>query len=505
MSPEEVLRAFELRKAQRKLFNYLPYGHPDTLCPDGKRWKEMNALNEHDKWVEWSNKPWQLEFHNVGADFQERMLKTGNREGKTYTAAAETAFHMTGLYPDWWEGRRFTHPVLVWTGSPTNETSRDIVQRELLGGLGESLGTGMIPRECLIGKPKSKQAGISDVVDSFKVRHVSGGESTCILKTYEQGWRKWQGTAPHVVWMDEEPEDNDLQGKIYSEARTRIITSNGIIMVTFTPLLGNTKLVMRFMENIVGGRYLIEATWDDVPHLNDYKRGAAQEGYDEEELDTRTKGVPMMGEGRIFTVREDEIVVEPFQIPNWWVRINGIDFGLDHPFALARIAYDRDADIIYLYETYRKSKELPAIHAQRIRAAGDWIPVAWPHDGAKRSIQSGGKEGIQLKNIYKALGVNMLHDSARYEDDKKGPQPVWPIIEEIKERERSGRFKVFKNCHEYLEERRVYHTKDNKIIDKRDDTLKACFYAVMMIRKARSGFQKKTNQLPSSPIMSVRI
>jgi len=507
MTPEEVLKAFARRKAQRKLFTYLPYGHPDTLCPNGVKWKEMATLkDEADRWVKWSNKPWQLDFHNAGKHYQERMAKTGNREGKTYLAAAEVAFHMTGLYPDWWDGRRFDHPVRVWTGSPTNETSRDILQTALLGGISESeLGTGMVPRECIVGKPKAKQAGVSDVVDTFRVRHVSGGESICILKTYEQGWRKWQGTEPHVIWMDEEPEDNEQQGKIYSEARTRIITSNGTLMVTFTPLLGNTKLVQRFVEDDTGHRFLIEATWDDVPHLNDHKRLSAQEGYDEEELDTRTKGVPMMGEGRIFTVKESDIVVDPFEIPSWWARINGIDFGLDHPFALGRIAYDRDADIIYVYETYRKTKELPAVHAQKIKAAGAWIPVAWPHDGGKRSVQASGKEAVALKKIYEDLGVNMLRNSACYDNDTQGRQPVWPIIEEIKERERSGRFKVFKNCHEYLEERRIYHTKENKIIDKRDDTLKAVFYAVMMRRKAKTYYSEKKSSAPTMPIMSVRI
>ena len=116
--------------------------------------------------------------------------------------------HLTGEYPSWWTGRRFDKPVLWWTGSPTTETSRDIVQKALLGGTDkENLGTGYIPGEFIVGRPRMRQAGVSDVVDQMKVRHVpSGGVSTLQLRTYEQGWRKWQGTAPNGVWMDEEPD-----------------------------------------------------------------------------------------------------------------------------------------------------------------------------------------------------------------------------------------------------------------------------------------------------------
>jgi hypothetical protein len=61
---------------------------------------------------------------------------------------------MTGNYPDWWKGKEFLTPDTVWTGSPTNETSRDILQVELLGGLGEKLGTGwMILAGNMVGSP----------------------------------------------------------------------------------------------------------------------------------------------------------------------------------------------------------------------------------------------------------------------------------------------------------------------------------------------------------------
>lgn len=498
MDALEVLKHLEKRISERKMYNYKPYGHPDTLCPDGRDWAE-NASKEESPWSEWSNKPWQLDFHNAGKDHQERMMMAANRVGKTQSAAPEVAFHMTGEYPDWWEGRRFDKPVLVWTGSPTNETSRDIVQKALLGGTDkETLGTGWIPKERIIGKPKSKQAGISDVVDSFKVRHISGGVSTCIMKTYEQGWRKWQGTEPEVVWLDEEPEDNETQGRIYTEALTRLLTSHGIMMVTFTPLLGVTKLVEHFQNGGVGV-YLDTATWDDAPHLNLDERNRLKTSYPEHEQEARTKGVPMMGEGRVFQISEDDIKVAPFEIPHYFARIKGIDFGIDHPAGFAEIAWDRDKDIIYIIKTWKKRNATAEEHSMVINGDDPWVPVSWPHDGTTRE-KSNGK---MLKSAYVDHGVRMLSFSARYSNDKGGSQPVEPIIMEVDKRMRDGGLKVFSTCTDFFDEFRNYHRKNGQLTKTKDDVLKSSFYAIMMRRYAKAT-HRTAKKAPVVPLMSMR-
>jgi len=446
--------------------------------------------------------PWQVEFHEEGKDNPERMLMAANRVGKTISAACEVSYHLTGDYPDWWKGKKFEKPVLVWTGSPTNETSKDIVQSELIGDLGESLGTGWIPRGKIVGKPTTRQAGVKNVVDSFKVRHKSGGLSTCVLKTYEQGWQKWQGTAPHVVWLDEEPDDY----KIFSEAQTRILTSKGIVLVTFTPLSGVTELVDHFMKG-GDGIYLKGATWDDAPHLSKDDKTRLASSYRDHERDARTRGVPMMGEGAVFPVSDDKIKIDPIQIPFHWSRIKGCDFGIDHPAAGVEIAWDRDQDVIYVIDCYRKKDETAAYHAAWFNKANKVIPVAWPHDGMNREKQ-GGKT---LAQHYRDHGVNMLSKSARYprapgeEKDKGGPQPVEPIVDEVLERMQTGRFKVFSTCPDWFEEKRSYHRKDGKIVDRRDDILKATFYAVMMKRYGISASVMQRVQPPSRPIASSQV
>lgn len=451
--------------------------------------------------------PWQIDFHNAGVTHPERMLMAANRVGKTVSAACEVAYHLTGNYPDWWKGKRFDKPTLVWTGSPTNETSRDIVQNELLGGLGEKLGTGWVPRASIFGTPTTRQAGVKNVVDSFQVKHRSGGLSTCVLKTYEQGWQKWQGTAPHVVWMDEEPDDY----KIFSEAQTRILTSKGIVLVTFTPLSGVTDLVEHFQSAVEGsGIYVKGASWNDAPHLSKEDKDRLSASYRAHERDARTKGIPMMGEGAVFPVSDEEIMVQAFHIPGHWARIKGCDFGIDHPAAGAELAWDRDQDVVYVIDCYKRANEKAPYHAAWFNKANKYIPVAWPHDGMNRE-KSGGKI---LADAYRDHGVNMLPKSARYakvpgeREEKGGPQPVEPIIDEVLERMLSGRLKVFAHLAEWFEEKRSYHRKDGLIVARRDDILKATFYALMMKRFAiapESFSGRRQSQAPQRPITTMRL
>lgn len=424
--------------------------------------------------------------------------------GKTLSAGAEVSYHATGDYPEWWTGKRFKVPALIWTGSPSNETSKDIVQSELLGGLGEKLGTGWIPRGRIVGQPKTRQAGVKDVVESFQVRHASGGISSVTLKSYEQGWQKWQGTAPHVVWLDEEPDDY----KIYSEAQTRILSSKGILFVTFTPLLGVTELVQHFRDG-GPGIYLKGATWDDAPHLSKEDCARLSASYRSHERDARTKGIPMLGEGAVFPVADDAIRIDPFKIPGHWARIKGCDFGIDHPAAGAEIAWDRDQDCIYVIDCYKKANETAPYHAAWLNKSNKRIPVAWPHDGMNRE-KSGGKT---LAQAYRELGVNMMGKSARYpkapgdSSDKGGGQPVEPIVNEILDRMQTNKFKVFSNLAPFFEEKNSYHRKDGLIVAKRDDILKSVFYAVMMKRYSVSleTLGNRQNNAPHNPIMSAAI
>src|ERR1700734_3120794 len=89
--------------------------------------------------------PRHLEFFAAGADHRERAMIAANRIGKSEGVGGfETTLHLTGLYPDWWRGRRFDRPIQAWAAGDTNRTTRDILQRILLGPYG-SFGQGLVP------------------------------------------------------------------------------------------------------------------------------------------------------------------------------------------------------------------------------------------------------------------------------------------------------------------------------------------------------------------------
>jgi hypothetical protein len=91
--------------------------------------------------------------------------------------------HLTGEYPDWWEGRTFDHPIEAWAAGDTSQTVRDIIQAKLLGPIG-AFGTGLI-RKALIVRTTSRQ-GIPDAVGDVYITHKSGGTSWLTLKSYDQ-------------------------------------------------------------------------------------------------------------------------------------------------------------------------------------------------------------------------------------------------------------------------------------------------------------------------------
>ncbi len=119
--------------------------------------------------------PRQREFHRAGADpkVRERLLKAGNQLGKTWSAGFETAMHLTGRYPDWWDGAVFPHQVACWAAGVTGEVTRDTVQRVLCGRANE-IGTGAIPADAI--KDKAMKRGVADAIDTLVIRHGGGGD-----------------------------------------------------------------------------------------------------------------------------------------------------------------------------------------------------------------------------------------------------------------------------------------------------------------------------------------
>lgn len=423
----------------------------------------------------------QREFHAEGAGYRERLFMAGNQLGKTWAGAYEVAMHATGRYPDWWQGRRFPRPIRAIVGSESAELTKKGIQRLLLGEpeKREEWGTGTIPKDCLVST--SPRPGVPDAVSAIVVKHALGEQSVIQMSSYEQGREKWQADTVDLAWMDEEP-----PLEIYSEALTRTQATGGMVFITFTPLLGMSKVVKRFLHEKPAGTVVIQMTIDDAEHYTPEERARIIAAYPEHEREARARGIPIMGSGLVFPVAESTITVEPFAIPPHWGRINGLDMGWGHPAAWAALAHDRDTDTVYVYDCWR-AKETPVMNqAGMVIAKGlHTIPHAWPHD----ALQHDKGSGDQLMKQYAKFGLNMLQERAQFEqtaEGKFGGNSLEAGIALMLTRMQARQLKVFSHLNDWFQEFRMYHRKDGIIVKLDEDILSATRYGLMMLRRAKS-------------------
>ncbi len=481
----------------------LPSFTPEQLASlSEEELTELLQLTERLKYVTETNRladyrpyPKQREFHDVGAAIRERLFMASNQSGKTWAGAFEAAMHMTGRYPAWWSGYRFDRPTRGMCGSESVELTKKGVQRLLLGNpeTPEQWGTGSIPRDALINT--SPKPGVPNAVSAIVVRHVSGGESVCTMASYDQGRTKWQADTLDWVWFDEEPPED-----VYMEGITRTNVSQGPVWITFTPLLGMSNVVRRFYPVMTAfpGTHVTQATIDDALHYTPEQRQAIIDSYPEHERKARARGMPALGSGRVFgEVDEDDIKVKPFPIPPHWPQLGGLDFGWDHPSAGARLAWDRDADVLYVIAAHRKKNQTPLMFAASVKPWGDWLPWAWPHDGLQHDKGS----GEQLAKQYRDAGLKMLPMRATFEDGTNGLEAG---VSMMLDRMLTGRLKVFSHLAEWFDEFNMYHRKEGLIVKENDDLLSATRYAIMMRRFAAVMTKPGVHRPPSAPMPPAR-
>ena len=267
---------------------------------------------------------------------------------------------------------------------------------------------------------------------------------------------------------------------IYTEALTRTNIGGGPVWMTFTPLLGMSDVVRRFLQEKSPDRTVVGMTIEEALHYSAEERQKIIDSYPPHERECRTKGIPVLGSGRIFPVEEVKIAIEHRDFPSHWPRIGGMDFGWDHPFAAIELVWDRDTDTVYVSRVHRLKEATPIEHAAAIRSWGKDLRWAWPRDGKRETLEGA---GVALAEQYKAQGLNMLHTHAQFED---GSVSVEAGLMAMLDRMRTGKLKVFKEHLDWWEEFRLYHRKDGKVIKEGDDLLCATRYALMMLRYANT-------------------
>ena len=453
-----------------------PATHPYPSAPEVIVTPQLKAaleeLDKRSKQVLNTYEPYfkQQVFHAAGKDHRERMLFAGNQLGKSYSGGMEMAYHLTGLYPDWWQGRRVAFPkgrsLLCWAASVTGESTRDNVQRQLMGIVGE-IGTGSLPPHTILDMQRAR--GVADLLDYVKVQHCDAngmpdGVSTLRFKYYEQGREKWQGPTVDIVWFDEEPLE-----PIYAEGLARTIATGGLVYMTFTPLLGMSNVVRKFLSELSPSRFHITMAIDDALHIPEERRQEIIDSFAPHEREARAKGIPTLGSGAIFPVPPSQVEFDyattfPNGVPEHYLHIVGLDFGWDHPTAAVHVAIDPETDTAYVVACYARREASVLEHAGALRPWGTWMPIAWPHDGLQHDKGS----GVTLAEQYASHGLNMLEDRATFEDGSNGVEAGLMMMLEMMQTER---LKIASHLARLWDEMSTYHREEGKVVKDHDDAL----------------------------------
>jgi phage terminase large subunit-like protein len=441
----------------------------------------------------WGPNEWyesQKHFFLCGATHRQRLIRGGNQSGKTLAASFETALHLTGLYPRWWQGKRFDHPIRAWIAGPSREAVREGPQYKLLGiaGAGGEFGSGMIPASAMVGlSPPVMIPGGGRCVDSFGVQHYGrdgkpNGISTAMYKSFEQGVEKFQGESVHVIWIDERCSE-----ALYAENLARTPATKGIIYLSYTPLRGGGELTYRFLNEPNPDRCDVRIPGSEAVHIDPAKRESVGESLLEHERAARLEGIPQFGIARIFPVRLSDLTKQfspDNDIPDtarWNV---GLDFGgFNHPAAIVLTAFVPETDQFFAVDSQKLTTGDVGDHARAIAALsrGLMIPISWPHDGHQKQAAKAGKE---LADCYRAEGLPMMRSHVT---NPSGGISVEPAIRDmISYMRRPGGFIIASHLSELLEEMASYHLDEkHNIVRIRDDLVSALRYSFMARRQGK--------------------
>lgn len=218
-------------------------------------------------------------------------------------------------------------------------------------------------------------------------------------------------------------------------------------------------------DDLVLSRYTVMATWDDCPHLDEQAKAEMLAEYPPYQRDARSRGIPALGSGTIYQVPENEYRIAPFAVPDHWPRCWGLDTDAGAGWtAGCWLAWDREANVYYVYDVFKRTHAEPAVTVATIKARGAWIPGVADAGGLAVTVH----DSTQVIGILREGGLDVVLPDKAVE---AGIQVVWELLS-------GGRLKVFANCGPLFDELRLYRRDDKgKIVKKHDHVVDALRYA----------------------------
>jgi len=359
----------------------------------------------------------QTDFHASQANV--RALSGGNQIGKTLAGSMDMAWSIGGVHPyrkNYFgrvQGRDccvdFNHVVSVLL-----PTYRKILPRN----------------ECLLqGKtfegrdriwPGLKHGDFDKAYNGEQKVLTFANGSYIEFKSYDQGWRRFQGAQCHVIRMDEEP---DSWGeKIYNENRARQLTLGVNMLFTLTPLNYSQWLFDEIYEGAArdNGTEVFECSVYDSPYIHQDVIKAIEAIKDPAEREARLYGRPTYQSGLVYKEYGDHNLVDHRTVPRRWKRTIVIDPHIEKPTAVNWIATDEDTGKSVVYREADLRGTVQEV-SEQIRAVSEDEYIALilmdPSARAKNTLDGRGAlvdefrkhlHGIILANNAVDKGINLV-------------------------------------------------------------------------------------------------
>jgi phage terminase large subunit-like protein len=306
----------------------------------------------------------QLAFNRVKAPpLGTKAMIAGGRSGKTYCTLADDVIQLVPrdeVPPHLIECKKFEPPIDIWIGAPKYAKHEDTILPLLRK---------LIPKNQLrdsnFDKSYSSQA---------RMLRLNCG-STVGLKTYDQDVDAWASAAIHRVHWDEEP-NNSNGRRMRSEARQRLVSTQGDEILGMTPILGistwaNDEIYERRHEPgiIVHGMSMSDNPWNDPVAVESFLSGLTPE-----ERRAREHGEFVHFGGLFFEEFREGLHVRPAP-PIKELRgmeiVVSIDPGLVHT-GVTWSAWDSDNAGVLFSEFNPPKTNVPEIAAEIRRRNAEW-------------------------------------------------------------------------------------------------------------------------------------
>ena len=431
----------------------------------------------------------QLRFFETG-NSERRGILAANRIGKTVSTCYETACHLTGLYPEWWTGYRFNKPITCMVAGEGWSQVALVLQNELLGTqdvkITDNLGTGVIPRDCII-QATMRNDGANCI--GVEIKHVSGNNSYLLFANYTQEVRQLQGFKLNLAVFDEQPPDD-----FFSEIVTRTATTQGKVLCSFTPLKGLNGLVSKFWNKEEGYEF-IRVSWDDCPEYDPWgmpfllkeTRRQLERDYLPHEREARIAGKPVMGKGAVFQIREWPLYqtgdYDFTRMPNIQ-RVIALDLGLVNDKTVISLMYwDPYERTAFLHKQIIVQGIEEAVPSQYInhllRPEVFGTPIVLPADANSPGRYTMSSNSI--RELFESYELNVYHKAIMNPPDQEGRITNHKSygINQMRQMLEVGSLMVNQNCTQFVSDAQNYYVDSHGRFSDPDDTIDSARYALL--------------------------